>query len=339
MNTERVWKHLKLFLWDHLWVILLFLAASVALPIFYLIVVERAVKAAWLYYSFLSLFLLLCFLLYRLYATWNLYELFCNEKAEMGDFLLCAPKSNAERSYQKLMLEFYRLCLAKLSGMEDRRKQNKLMIYRWVHQLKTPLSVIQLIAQKNRLEPDYKKVAQAATQIQYNLDQVLNMYKLDAIQNDFHTQSIPLRQIAKDSINELKSSFIERGIFPKLDVEEHLTVYSDPKWLWFVLHQLLTNALKYSDTGKTIAVRANRTESSTMLSVEDEGCGIQPEDLPRIFDLFFTGQNVRLCGESTGLGLYIVKQILEYLGHSIQVESVVEQGSKFQIRFEQRNTG
>lgn len=339
METERIWKHIKLFLRDHLWVIMLFLTASVTLPIFYLIVVEQAVKAAWLYYGFLSLFLLLCFLLYRFCTTWNLYELFCNEKAEMEDFLLYAPKSNAERSYQKLMLEFYRLYLAKLSGMEDGRKQNKLMIYRWVHQLKTPLSVIQLIAQKNRLEPDYKKVAQAAAQIQYDLDQVLNMYKLDAIQNDFHTQSISLRQIAKDSINELKSSFIERGIFPKLDVEEHLTVYSDPKWLRFVLHQLLTNALKYSDTGKTIAVKAYRTESSTVLSVEDEGCGIQPEDLPRIFDLFFTGQNVRLCGESTGLGLYMVKQILEYLGHSIQVNSEVEQGSKFQIHFEQKNIG
>lgn len=339
MNAERIWKHLKLFLWDHLWVILLFLVALAALPLLYLFVVEQAVKAAWFYYGFLSLFLLFCFLLYRFCATWSLYELFCGEKAEMEDFLLHTPKSSAERRYQALMLEFYRLYHARLSGMEDERKQNKLMIYRWIHQLKTPLSVIQLIAQKNSLEADYKKVAQAAAQIQYDLDQVLNMYKLDAIQNDFHTQSILLRQIAKDSINALKSSFIARGIFPKLDVEADLSVYSDSKWLRFVLHQLLTNALKYSDAGKTITVRAYRTEAAVVLSVEDEGCGIQPEDLPRIFDLFFTGQNVRLRGESTGLGLYMVKQILEYLGHSIQVESVVEQGSKFQIRFEQRNTG
>ena len=77
-----------------------------------------------------------------------------------------------------------------------------------------------------------------------------------------------------------------------------------------------------------------------MLSVEDEGCGIQPEDLPRIFDLFFTGQNVRLCGESTGLGAVYGQADPEYLGHSdTGGESVVEQGSKFQIRFEQRNTG
>lgn len=162
------------------------------------------------------------------------------------------------------------------------------------------------------------------------------MYKLDAIQNDFHVERVSLRQIAKDSINELKSSFIEKGVFPKLDVEEHLMVYSDSKWLRFVLHQLLTNALKYSDSGKTIAVRAYTTQEAVVLSVEDSGCGIQPEDIPRIFDLFFTGQNGRLRGESTGLGLYMVKQILDYLGHSIQVDSTVGVRSKFQISFEKR---
>ena len=193
MNAKRIRKHIRLFLADHLWIILLFLAAPVALPVFYLVVVEQAADAAWLYYCLLALFVLLCFLLYRLYATWNLYELFCNEQSELEDFLLHAPKGREERRYQKLMLAFYRRYLAKLSHMEDDRKQNKLMIYRWVHQLKTPLSVIQLIAQKNGLQADYKKIAQSAAQIQYDLDQVLNMYKLDAIQNDFHVERISLR--------------------------------------------------------------------------------------------------------------------------------------------------
>ena len=172
MNAKRRWKHIRLFLADHLWIILLFLAAPVALPVFYLVVVRQSIGSSWLYYCFLALFLLFCFLLYRFYATWNLYELFCSEKAEMEDFLLHSPKGWEERRYQKLMLEFYRQYLAKLSSMEDDRKQNKLMIYRWVHQLKTPLSVIRLIAQKNGYQDDYKKISQSAGQIQYDLDQV-----------------------------------------------------------------------------------------------------------------------------------------------------------------------
>lgn len=336
MNTKSIWNHIGLFLADHLWIILLFLSALVGLPVFYLVVIEQTLKSTWMYYSFLALFVLFCFLLYRFYVTWNLYELICGEKKEMEDFLLYSPKGWEEKRYQKLMLGFYHQYFAKLSSMEDEKKQNKLMVYRWVHQLKTPLSVIQLIAQKNRHQPDDKKILQSAAQIQYDLDQVLNMYKLDAIQNDFHVERIFLRQIVKDGINELKSMFIEKEIFPKLNIEENLFVYSDSKWLRFVLYQLLTNALKYSDTGKTITVRAYTIQKTIVLSVEDEGCGIQPEDTSRIFELFFTGQNGRLRGESTGLGLYMVKQILDYLGHSIQVDSTVGAGSKFQIFFEQR---
>lgn len=83
MDAKKIWKHIRLFLMDHLWIILLFLAAPVALPVFYLIVVEQAAQIVWLYYCFLALFVLVCFLFYRLYATWNLYELFCEDQAEM----------------------------------------------------------------------------------------------------------------------------------------------------------------------------------------------------------------------------------------------------------------
>ena len=86
-------------------------------------------------------------------------------------------------------------------------------------------------------------------------------------------------------------------------------------------------------------VKAYDTPSDIVLCVEDSGCGIAPEDLPRIFDLFFTGQNGRLRGESSGLGLYMVKQILDDLGHSIQVTSSPGKGSRFQVLFSKRAPG
>lgn len=142
-----------------------------------------------------------------------------------------------------------------------------------------------------------------------------------------------MRQIAKNNINELKSNFIEKNIFPKLYIDENLTVYSDYKWLSFVIYQLLTNAIKYSDNGKSVFIKAYSENKKIILSIEDEGCGITKEDIPRIFDLFFTGQNGQLYGESSGLGLYMVKQILDYLGHLIEVESDTKNGSKFKIIF------
>lgn len=333
MNAKRWRQHLRLFFLDHLWVIVLFLAAPVAFLVFYVAVVQPDSGGTGLYYCFLSLFVLLCFLLYRLYATWNLYELFCSEPERLEDFLLYAPKSREEQHYQKMLSAMYRKHLAERSQLEEERKQNKLMIYRWVHQLKTPLSVIQLIAENNDYQADYKRVSRSALQIQYDLDQILNLYKLDAIKNDFHVEQVALRQVAKDSVNALKASFIEAGIYPKLNVADSLVVYSDYKWLRFVLEQLLTNALKYSEAGKSIVIEASAGQDGVVLSVVDAGCGIQKEDLPRIFELFFTGQNGRLRRESTGLGLYMVKQILDYLGHSITVESDAGKGSRFSIKF------
>ena len=251
-------KHIKMFLLDQLSIIILFLLA----PLFFIFYMP---DITWLYYYFLSIFLLLCYLVYKLYTTWNLYELFCNENKKIEEFLLYSPKSREEYHYKKLISELYHCYNEKIIHMEDEKQQNKLIIYRWVHQL--------------------------------------------------------------------KSNFIEKNIFPKLHVDENLIVYSDYKWLSFVIYQLLTNAIKYSDNGKSVFIKAYNEDKKIILSIEYEGCGITKEDIPRIFELFFTGENGRLYGESSGLGLYMVKQILDYLGHSIKVESDIKIGSKFKIIF------
>lgn len=333
MKNNKFAKHLRCFLSDHLWVILLFLAAPVSIMVCYLKFIGQNSGGAWGYYIFLSLFILLCFLLYRLYSTWNFYEILCNEKKGLEDFLMVEPKSREEQHYRKLVEEQHRLYLDRIVRLEDKQKQNKILIYRWVHQLKTPLSVISLIAEDKKNDLDFRKIAQSAAQIQYDLDQVLNMYKLDAIKNDFHTEKVNLHSVCKECINELKSSFITREIFPKLEVADDLEVYSDSKWLRFVLYQLLTNAIKYSDSGKKVTVHADSTADYASLHIQDEGCGIDPRDFNRIYDLFFTGQNGRIRGESSGLGLYMVKQILDYLGHDIIVQSELGKGSTFTISF------
>lgn len=333
MSNKNIVKHVKCFLMDHLWVILLFIAAPVSMMVCYLTAVSDKFEGSCWYYVFLSVFLLFCFLGYRFYATWDFYEILCKESSTMEDFLIREPKSREENHYREMAKKQHQLYINRLISMEDQRKQNKIMIYRWVHQLKTPLSVIRLIAEENKNNCDFRKTAQAAAQIQYDLDQILNMYKLDAIRNDFHSEQVNLHRVCKECINELKSSFITKEIFPKLVAADDLVVYSDSKWLRFVLYQLLTNAIKYSDEGNRVTVKAGISDTGTFLSIEDEGCGIEVRDLHRIFDLFFTGQNGRMRGESSGLGLYMVKQILDYLGHHIEVKSELGKGSTFTILF------
>ena len=181
MKNRRFVRHLKCFFLDHLWVILLFLAAPTFIVTVYLTVINENPGGAWWYYVLLSLFVLFCFLLYRLYSTWDFYEILCDEDKAMEDFLIREPKGREEQHYRELVEQQHRIYLSRITRLEEQQKQSKVMIYRWVHQLKTPLSVIRLISENKKGDSDFSKIAHSASQIQYDLDQVLNMYKLDEI--------------------------------------------------------------------------------------------------------------------------------------------------------------
>ena len=142
-----------------------------------------------------------------------------------------------------------------------------------------------------------------------------------------------LKNVCKDCINGLKDYFIASQIYPKLDIDDDIYVYSDSKWLKLVIHQLLTNAIKYSDNGQSVTVRAKKEEDRVILSVIDEGIGIENADLRNIFELFYIGKNGRNNADSSGIGLYIVKRVTEYLGHKTEVESEARKGTTVRIIF------
>ena len=96
-------------------------------------------------------------------------------------------------------------------------------------------------------------------------------------------------------------------------------VLTDEKWLVFVIEQLLSNAIKYTNKGK-ISIYPLEDKK---LVIEDTGIGISKEDIPRIFDKGFTGYNGRTDKKATGLGLYLCKNILDKLSHKISIESEV----------------
>ena len=111
-----------------------------------------------------------------------------------------------------------------------------------------------------------------------------------------------------------------------------MKVLTDEKWLVFVLEQILSNALKYTSTGK-ISVY---TKGQNCLVIEDTGIGIWPEDLPRVFEKGFTGYNGRKDKKSTGIGLYLCKSVIDKLKHQIWIESEAGKGTKVYLSL-QRN--
>ena len=295
------------------------------------------IKGIWFeeifYFGFLVFFMLALFILIRFYKTGRVYEKFSLKSKLLNDYLIEYPRSAFEEEYNLMIEEMIKNNGSREIEQKQDKKLQKVMIYRFVHQMKTPLSVLKLICENHSEEEDYKKIGRNVNTIEYNLNQILNIYRLDEFKNDFVSEKVLLKNICKECINGLKDYFISSQIYPKLDINEDIYVYSDSKWLKLIIHQILTNAIKYSNSTQTVSVTAKKEDDKVYLSITDTGVGIEKADLRSIFELFYIGKNGRNNADSSGIGLYIVKRVSEYLGHKVEVESKIGKGTKMTIIF------
>ena len=147
---------------------------------------------------------------------------------------------------------------------------------------------------------------------------VLSYIRLGSNKNDFVLKEYDLDNIIRQAVRKYAPLFIRKKI--SLDFKPtNYKVLTDEKWLVFVIEQLLSNAIKYTNKGK-ISIYSLENKK---LVIEDTGIGISKEDIPRIFDKGFTGYNGRTDKKATGLGLYLCKNILDKLSHKISIESEV----------------
>ena len=285
------------------------------------------------YFSFLVFFVLVLFFLVRFYKIGRVYGKLLLKSELLNDYLIAEPRSRLEENYNLMIEEMIDNNNRREIMQKQDKKLQKVMVYRFVHQMKTPVSVLKLILEKHSEEGEYKKIGRNINALEYNLNQMLDVYRLEEFKNDFVSEKVMLKNVCKDCINGLKDYFIASQIYPKLDIDDDIYVYSDSKWLKLIIHQLLTNAIKYSDNGQSVTVRAKKEEDRVILSVIDEGIGIENADLRNIFELFYIGKNGRNNADSSGIGLYIVKRVTEYLGHKTEVESEVGKGTTVRIIF------
>lgn len=196
----------------------------------------------------------------------------------------------------------------------------------WAHQIKTPIAAMDLVLQTARDGLDVQGSAELAEQLfrisQY-VEMVLQFIRTQGTARDYVFTPSDLNGIIRPVLRKFARSFIRRHItlvYPPLEA----TVLTDAKWLGFVLEQLLSNAIKYVSPGGRITIAMS---SPGILSVADTGMGIDPADLPRVFERGFTGYNGRENKKSTGIGLYLCKRIMDQLGHKIRIDSTPGEGT------------
>lgn len=197
----------------------------------------------------------------------------------------------------------------------------------WAHQIKTPISAMRLLLQSEEF-PQKRELEMELFKIEEYVEFVLQYLRIDSMNSDLSLENYNLDEIVKEAIRKYSKIFIRKKIKLNFDSLNYI-VLTDKKWLSFVIEQLLSNALKYTKEG-SISIYMDAKFKETLV-IEDTGIGINPEDIPRVFERGFTGFNGRLDRKSTGLGLYLCKEILNKLSHKIKIESNVSKGTKIFI--------
>lgn len=212
-------------------------------------------------------------------------------------------------------------------------------ITKWTHEIKIPISVCELIADKiaedDNIESSYKlseEIRMELERIKFLVNQVLYTGRASSYCEDISMNEVNLEKTVRDVIKKNASFFISKKTDLKLS-NLKFEVITDEKWISYILDQILNNACKYIDHNGKIEIFAREDDRTIRLSIRDNGVGILPKDIKRIFDKGFTGDNGRRVAKSTGMGLYLSKKMSEKLGHDIEVHSEVGGYTEFVIVF------
>ncbi|WP_296878681.1 sensor histidine kinase [Thomasclavelia sp.] len=201
------------------------------------------------------------------------------------------------------------------------RQQSELKEYieMWCHEVKTPLATSLMIAQNNS-NPVTLNIEEELVKIENYLEQVLFYARSENVEKDYLIKKIVLSDVVNAVIKRNKKDLITKRI--KIGLNNlGLEVYSDKKWLAFILNQIINNAIKYSASNPMITITANKCDEYVELAINDNGIGILEDEIDRVFDKGFTGTNGRSNHKSTGIGLYLCKKLCLRLNHEIKITS------------------
>lgn len=286
-----------------------------------------------LYVGLLGGILFISYLIYYYVSRKQFYQRLKEPVKTLDESLSRSDDVPMADALNTLLRSQYYLYKQQVTTLEARQEEHLLFMDRWIHQMKTPLSVIELMATEMD-EPLSSDMREETYRMKTGLNTVLYMARLRTIDKDFHITRVNVLKLVQAVNQENKRLFIRHKIYPVLDIAEKVTVETDEKWLYFMLSQLIQNAVKYSvGKAREIRIGLSQINGQTMLEVSDKGVGIPAEDIARLFDAFYTGENGRTFRESTGMGLYLVKEVANYLGHQVEVVSVVGEGTTLRIIF------
>lgn len=248
-----------------------------------------------------------------------------------------------DRLYRDMILRSNKHCIERIRQAEDEQRAYKEYIESWVHEIKAPITGISLLCGNRRNsaasrpekngenQEDYLAIDLENQKIENYVDMVLYYARSDEVYKDYLIRETCLEDVVFQVLDKNRLLLIQNQVQVQADCKE--TVYTDEKWIAFILNQILLNSVKYRCGTPLFNIRAERDENGVTLVFEDNGMGIRREDLPRIFEKGFTSRNGRDMRRSTGMGLYLCRRLCKRLGIELWADSEYTVGTKMYLRF------
>lgn len=279
------------------------------------------------YPALLSLFCIMVFVLMGTVRIYRQHKMLLEETQNLTLQSVNLPEGYdlIEQDYQAMVKKLEQIRLLEFNREQAAWEEMRDYYATWVHQIKAPIAVMRAILQSEDGQERQELLAELFRIEQY-VEMALCYVRLDSNASDFVFEEVELDSVIRKVIRKYASSFIRKKLRLEYQGTE-VRALTDEKWLFFMLEQLLSNAVKYTEAGTvTITVSDNKH-----ITVRDTGMGIAPEDLPRIFEKGFTGYNGRADKKSTGLGLYLCRRIADKMGCGLAAVSEPGRGSAFTI--------
>lgn len=207
----------------------------------------------------------------------------------------------------------------KINDMESSVYEFKEYIEMWIHQVKIPISNMMLMNYNKNMDVEKQKLQ--LMRLYYYVEQILFYARADAPQKDYLLKKVNLETVVNKVVIENKDLLIGN----RFQIEKEnlgIEVYTDSKWLEFILGQIVNNSVKYKKEERGyLKFSGKKEENIIWLFIEDHGIGVEKSDIGRVFEKSFTGKNGRRVKEATGMGLFICKKLCDKMGHKISIKS------------------
>lgn len=240
------------------------------------------------------------------------------------------PEQADQQVFYKLLTIAEKSMLEQIGKVNRERTEYREYIEQWIHEVKTPITAIKLLCENNRSSLTRDLLAELE-KINRFTEQALYFARSEHTEKDYSIREIQLNNVIHEAIADNKYILRQNYVAITVDTKEN-SVYTDDKWVRFILNQIINNAIKYRTKHPKLHFSTEKRENRLLLSIWDNGIGITEPDLPRIFEKGFTGQNGRIVQSSTGIGLYLCKRLCDKLGIGLAAYSD-ENGTTFVLSF------